>query len=110
MSSAIDKVSTHFESLSSKTIHVPEWDLMIHATPLTISERASIYRGIDDGDQHTPLVRILMVKARDENGEPLFSKADEPKLLNKADPGILFRVAGEILSNESPNARELGNS
>ena len=110
MSSAIDKIRSHFDSLAKRKIDVPEWDLVIHATPLTISERSQIYRGVVEGDDHTPLVRILMVKAKDEIGDPLFSKADEPHLMNHADPAVVFRVASAILSNEAPNAVELGNS
>jgi hypothetical protein len=44
------------------------------------------------------------------NGDSLFSKADEPFMLNRADPKVLFRVAGQILGNDAPEARELGNS
>jgi len=110
MPSAIDKIRSHFDSLSKRKIEVAEWGITIHSTPLTISERSQIYRGVPDGDDHSPLVRILMVKAKDENGEPLFGKADEPHLMNHADPTVVFSVASKILSNEAPNATELGNS
>ena len=107
---AIDKIKAHFDAIGNRTINVPEWDLVIHATPVSISERKAIYSGIEESDTHTPLVRILIIKAKDEKGDSLFSKADEPFMLNRADPKVLFRVAGQILGNDAPEARELGNS
>lgn len=108
--SAIDKVKAHYDSLSRRVIKVPEWDLDIHATPLTVAERRQIYSGVEDGDEHTPIVRILMIKARDEKGDPIFSKADEPHLMHHASPAVLFRVAADIMSTNAPDAKDLGNS
>lgn len=110
MSEAIDRIRAHFDAIAKRKIDVPEWGLEIHSTPLTIAERARIYRGLADDDSHTPLVRVLIVKSMDDQGNPVFSKADETHLLNHADPQIVVRVASEILSNEAPDARELGNS
>lgn len=110
MTTAIDRIRSHFDSLTKRKIDVPEWGVEIHATPMTIAERAQVYRGISETDTHTPLVRVLIVKAKDADGKPLFSIADEPHLLNHADPSVVFRVAAAILSNDAPDATELGNS
>lgn len=106
--SAIDKVRAHFDALAKRTIDVPEWDLVIHSSPVTIADRKRIYNGLGD-DTQTALVRVLIVKAKGPDGVALFSIADEPHLLNHADPAIVYRVAGEILNNEAPSAKELGN-
>lgn len=108
---AIDRIASHFDSLAKRKIIVPEWgDLEIYATPMTLADRSQIYRGVDSDDGHTPLVRVLIIKARDAEGRPLFSIADQPKLMNRADPVVVVRVANEILNGEAPKADELGNS
>jgi hypothetical protein len=109
MSDAIDRVRAHFDSIAPKTIIVPEWaDLEIHASPVTIAERGRIYAG-DTKDEHELVCRILLVKAKDKDGKPLFTIADMPALLHHADPGVLVRVASEIMGGKSPDAQELGN-
>ena len=47
---AIDKIKAHFDAIGNRTINVPEWDLVIHATPVSISERKAIYSGIEESD------------------------------------------------------------
>ena len=39
---AIDLVREHFASLGTKKIEVPEWKLTIHATPVTLAEKARL--------------------------------------------------------------------
>lgn len=109
MTDAIARVRAHFDSIAPKTITVPEWDnLEIHASPVTIAERGRIYAG-DTKDEHELVCRILVVKAKDKDGKPLFTIADMPALLHHADPGVLVRVASEIMGSKSPEAQELGN-
>jgi hypothetical protein len=76
--------------------------------PVTIAERGRIYAG-DTKDEHELVCRILLVKAKDKDGKPLFTIADMPALLHHADPGVLVRVASEIMGGKSPHAQELGN-
>ncbi len=109
MSDAIARVRAHFDSLAPKTIIVPEWaDLQIHSTPVTIAERGRIYAG-DTKDEHELVCRIILVKAKDKDGKPLFTLADMPALLHHADPSVLVRVASEIMSGKAPDAQEVGN-
>jgi hypothetical protein len=110
MSDAISRVRAHFDSLAPKTIIVPEWDaLTIHSTPVTIAERARIY-GKADADEHELVCRILIVKAKDADGKPLFTQADLPALMHHASPDVVVRVAGQIMASGSPDAAELGKS
>jgi len=109
MSDAIARVRAHFDSLAPKVILVPEWDnLEIHASPVTIAERGRIY-GKADADEHEMVCRILLVKAKDKDGKPLFTQADLPALLHHSDPAVVVRIAGEIMSGKSPDAVEVGN-
>jgi hypothetical protein len=111
MSDAINRVRAHFDALAPKVITVPEWgNLQIHATPVTVSEQKRIYGGKTDVDPYEIVVETIIIKSKNEKGEPLFTIADRPALMNRADPAVLARVAGEILSNAAPKADELGNS
>lgn len=106
-SSLLDRISAHFDTLDAKVIDVPEWDVQIHATPVSIEERDRIY-GQKLGDFAT-LVETIIIKATDADGKRLFTIADRPKLLRRADPMVVVRVAGAILNNDTPKAPELGN-
>jgi len=111
MSDAISRIRAHFDALVSKKIKVPEWDnLEIHATPVTLAEHNRIYKGREEASAYDIVIEVLIVKARDEKGQPLFTIADRPALLNHASPGICARVAGEILNSQAPKSDELGNS
>jgi hypothetical protein len=111
MSDAISRVCAHFDALTPKKITVSEWgNLEIHATPITVAEQKRIYGGKEDASAYDIVIEVLIVKAKDAKGQPLFTIADRPALLNHADPAVVARVAGEILNSAAPKADELGNS
>lgn len=108
MSEIIDLITSHFDSLSQGSIEVPEWNTTIYFTPVSIAERNRIYKGSTGDNDYTTLVNILIVKAQDKDGKPLFTKADTPKLLTKADSAVVTRIAAAIMAG--PKADELKQS
>ena len=42
------------------------------------------------------VVRLVIMKAMDENGKKLFDLSDKPVLMNKVDPAIILRLANAI--------------
>ena len=111
MSDVLSRITAHFDSLGVREIHVPEWDVTFYVTPVTVAERQRIYGAGKVGDNDFELlVRILIEKARDKDGKKVFTIADKPALLQRADSAVLVRVAGEILSGgEPPKGDELKN-
>lgn len=107
MSDITDRIAAHFDSLGKRTITVPEWGLTFCTTPVTIAERSRIYKNNKGDNDFETVVQILIVKAKDEAGVPLFTIADKPGLLNHTDSTVLVRVAAEIMANISPDATEL---
>jgi hypothetical protein len=105
---AIDLVREHFNSLGNKRIEVPEWKLVIYASPMTLSEKNRVYKKSVASDMDL-LVDILIMKATDENGKKLFTIDNRLTLLNKADSNVVSRVANEIVSSEAPSLDELKN-
>lgn len=109
MSEITDKIKAHFEALGTREIPVPEWGITIYTTPVTVAERARIYgQGAKSNDQDF-VARILVTKAKDRDGKPLFTLEDQAVLLQKADSGVLIRVAAAIMNGDSPPAAELKN-
>lgn len=107
VSKVTEAAIAHFESKGEKKIHVPEWDVTIHAKPLNMREKAQIFKGVADNDLKA-LVDVLILKATDADGNRLFSAEDKHPLLRKADPDVIARVATEIL--DAPSVEELAGN
>ena len=105
---AIDLVREHFASLGTRKIEVPEWKLMIYATPVTLAEKSRLYKKSRENDMDL-LVDLLVMKAQNEKGEKLFTIEHKATLLNKADSNVLARTANMILAADSPDVAELKN-
>lgn len=103
----LDRITAHFDSLGRRCVEVPEWGTTLHFSPVTIAERNRIYKGSRGDNDYSTLVRIVIVKAQDASGSPLFTVADEPKLLNHADSAVITRIAAAIMSGDAPRADEL---
>lgn len=114
MNEALAKIAAHFDAIGTRKIEVPEWGLDIYTSPVTLAERTRIYAGTKGDNDYDLLVRILITKARDAEGKPMFTLADKATLLQRADSNVLIRVAAEIMSGAStqtpPNADDLKNS
>jgi len=105
---AIDAVLQHVRDIGTRHVDVPEWvidgqPLRIHYTPLSVKEREQISRksATMGGDID---IEILMLKALDADGKPLFTLEDKPKLRMCAS-AVISRVAGEMIA--LPNVAEL---
>ncbi|WP_341790626.1 hypothetical protein [Rickettsia endosymbiont of Polydrusus tereticollis] len=44
------------------------------------------------------MVEALIMKAKDKEGNCLFSRADKPELMRSCDPDVLIRIANNIMS------------
>jgi hypothetical protein len=110
MSDAISRITEHFNSLGIRKLDVPEWGMTIYSTPVTVAERTRIYRNSKGDNDYETVVEILLVKSLDEKGAKLFTAADKPALLQKADSNVCIRVAAWLMSSDTPKADELKNS
>ena len=103
--SAIDNAKAHFRDQGQRRIEVPEWGdergpLVVYAEPLTLAERRRLFQR-NKGDDVGLSVDLLIVKARDADGKPLFSLDDKQALLNGVDPAVVARVAADIIAAPS---------
>lgn len=93
-----------------RIIEVPEWGtdgepLRIWVRPATLAVRDKIYQAIKDGSLQG-LATTLVVRARDEDGKPLFSQMDMRDLLNEVDPDVLARIVEEMNEDLNLTAEE----
>lgn len=95
--SAISRITAHFDRIGRQSITVPEWEgLVVTWTPLTLQEHRRIY-GLKEPSAETA-ASVLILKAQDDAGKPLFTEEDRVALLTKADRTVLLRVTNAILA------------
>lgn len=83
---------------------MPEWGATVYFDPLTIAERDKLRASASN----EYAVDAVILKAQDEGGSKLFSKADKPMLMNAASGAVIARIAGRILSADAMDVEKLG--
>ena len=91
----LDNAKAHFDKLETKVIEVEEWDTVIYATPFTMGEKKKLWKHAKEDDIEF-MVRTLLLKALDKDGEKMFDLSDKITLMNHVDPNVIVRVVGDI--------------
>jgi hypothetical protein len=109
--SVIDRVKTHFETLKTITIEIPEWKdehgnaSIFFSEPLTLEERNIIFKKSNNFQDLTILVDLIIMKLliKDDKGELVkaFSPEDKFALRKKADAKIIDRIANQITASDN---------
>jgi hypothetical protein len=99
---AIDRARGHYTRLTAdpKKIRVPEWEdegeeFYIHATPLTLNERAKL--GKFAKNQQEMAAELLILKAKDAEGQPLFTREDKQDIMRSVSADVVARISKEIV-------------
>lgn len=97
----IERAKTHFSMKEVKVIEVPEWGdenspLLIYASPMTLAEKRRLFNGTKETDIFV-LVDLLIMKAKDQKGDPIFTLEHKRDLTSSVDPDVIARVSNEIL-------------
>jgi len=98
----IDRVRAHFSDQEDRIIEVPEWGeggkpLYIRSRPMSLNDKNSILKGTKN-NQMAILVNAIILMARKDDGEKMFTLADKQFLMTEADSEVVARVANEILA------------
>ena len=114
--SIIDRVKTHFESLKTITIEVPEWkdehnnSSVFYSEPLTLEEKNIIFKKSNNFTDLTILVDLLIMKLQIKNDKGELIKAfnfeDKFALRKKADSNVIATIANKILLDTSQEEAE----
>ncbi len=110
MTNVIERAKAHFAQEGPKEIEVPEWGdengpLIIYSSPMTLQDRDVCLEQAGGPNLKFHLYAIIR-KAKDADGNPIFTKADKSDLLYKVDPSVLIRVGAEIVGTTSVEGME----
>lgn len=98
----------HFDALKRQDMEVfglpphPYEPVIIYFDPMSLEERAAI-----DMEGDTWPVDILLLKAEDADGNKLFDAHSRPKLMKKASPYLVMKVANRILAADAVDPETL---
>lgn len=104
--SVLENISRRFDTLGMCRVEVPEWPepdgspTVLYFTPFTPRERDLLY-GRERGDAERA-VDFVILKALDEQGKQVFTKADKPKLIRVAEANVLGRIVEEAIGWSPP--------
>lgn len=101
----IEKAKSHFKNQNVNVIEVPEWGedgkpFLIYSTPFTLAEKDKIFKGSQESSLKV-LVDCLILKAKDEKGDPIFTLEHKRDLLNSVDPNVIVRIANQMIETAS---------
>ena len=99
-----DGIVNHFNSLDTKIIEVPEWDLVgdkaIYCKPFNMLEKQKIFKGAN-GTDLILLIDVIIEKALTKDGEKMFNANHILKFKTKADTNIIADVATRIMGTDT---------
>ena len=101
-----DQITKHFNMLKRQSYVVEQWDnLEIFYDPISPIERIELNR-IDDPMELN--VQTLINKARDADGNPMFTLADKAWLMRETGANVVQVAAQHILLADFMDPKELG--
>ena len=107
--SVIDRAKSHFESLGTQSMEVPEWKdddgnpTVIYWNPITLAEKKRLFQKSDNLNDVGILADIILMKAIDKDGKKLFTLEDKIALMHKVDSDVLAKVATRIIQTITPD-------
>jgi hypothetical protein len=106
MSEILNKAKAHFREVLSQglkgPVRVPEWDTEVWFKPaINFQQESKIIELQNQGKTAEALVEMLIIRALDKNGQPLFNKADKPEIMREIDPSIILRIITDMNDGES---------
>ena len=97
MGKLASKVTKAFQSRTHRVIEVPEWGETIHVFPITLGQLSRIN---EETDPMKRLVRIILIRARNEKGDLLFDNEVAEALLAQGvgdyGPEVIMRVCTQL--------------
>lgn len=111
--SILDRAKSHFEAKGLKRIEVPEWTdeqgnpTVLFSEPFTLDDQRKLLK-FSDGDSIEFIARLVIMKAKTEDGSLAFDLSDKPVLMGKVDPTVVRRIADEI--SASPSVEDMSGN
>lgn len=94
----LDKARDHFATIETKSLPVPEWDMTVYWRPWTVNERQKVWGAIKASGKEAELsARVLITKALDKDGKPIFGVNDLRTLCFEVDSAVVEQIALAII-------------
>ena len=108
MSTVLQRATEHFRNQledNAETIDVPEWGdgnvpLTIYYKPMTAKQSDAIFKYVNSGEMYAAMVEALVLRARHEDGKPIFRPVERSTLMTRVDRKIIERVVTEMRAME----------
>jgi hypothetical protein len=98
--SVLDKAKKHYTNIINQApikVEVPEWDTTLYAKPsLSLAKLGEIMELSNDGKSAEAMVMTIIYRLIDEEGNPVFRKAEKAELMRQVDPDVLSRIITTI--------------
>lgn len=96
---AIDKLrkAANFEPVRQTVVLDDDSELIFYVTPLTAAEREKAQRNSKTDSANDYALQLLVLKAKDENGDALFRSGDIPILKQEVPDEILQQMILKVL-------------
>ena len=95
MSAFAEKLKAHYAGIALGSIDVPEWGVTLFIRPSTIGQSAAI---LAEPDQFRQGVRLIQVRAKQEDGSPLFDEDDFSAMISHGETAVINRVVEQIMA------------
>ena len=109
--SVLDKATSHYKAQISgtmKSFYVEEWDETIYYRSIqSLKAESEVVELTKQGKSVEALVMTIINKARDEQGNLMFSKHDKNTFLNEVDPSVILKIANAINGGDLPKLEEV---
>jgi hypothetical protein len=98
---AIDGFTAHFSLLKTRVIEAPEVlvngaPLIIYCPPITLAQAQKIANYRDNCGEMETLAMIMILLAKNAEGEPLFTIADKHSFMHRSSKDVIGRIVGEM--------------
>lgn len=104
--SILDRAKAHFDQQEIIEIKVPEWadengePTVIFSKPFTLAERKTLYKFAKEDDLEF-MVRLVIMKSLDADGNRIFDLSEKPTFLNAVDPNVVIAIANKMTSTQA---------
>lgn len=111
--SLLQKAQEHYRAkldAEPRALEVPEWGTTVYIKPaISLLRLGEVMELASSGRSAEAMVLTLIYRLVDEEGTPLFRKAERTELMRSVDPDVLARIVG-VINEDTPTEEDaLGN-
>jgi len=108
--SVLDRAKKHYRSkldADPLPISIPEWELSAFIKPgINLNQLGEIMELSQSGKTAEAMALTMIYRLIDDDGKPVFRKAEKTELMRSVDPDVLARIVGEINMSD-PNEDDI---